>query len=287
MRPQNRVILLVLIMAGIVFSVELVSVTMLYRAAIKEETARLTETARSQARLIEAVARFDAVYSKDYPTGPVNATLSQIMDAHNNYEGFGETGEFTLSKREGDSIVFLLSHRHFDLQNPKPVPWNSTLAQPMREALSGNSGTIIGLDYRGETVLAAFEPVGELDLGIVAKIDLSEIRAPFFKAILVSGIFGVMSIIIGAGIFFRITNPILRGLSQTIINLKKTLAEVKTLRGILPLCSFCKKVRDDHGYWKQVDVYIQRYSDADISHSICPDCMKENYPEEFEAITKK
>ena len=65
---------------------------------------------------------------------------------------------------------------------------------------------------------------------------------------------------------------------KIIINkLKTALAEVKTLRGILPLCSFCKKIRDDKGYWEQVDVYIRKYSQADISHSICPECAKEHY----------
>ena len=57
--------------------------------------------------------------------------------------------------------------------------------------------------------------------------------------------------------------------------------EVKTLRGILPLCSFCKKIRDDKGYWEQVDVYIHKYSEADISHSICPECIKKHYTEAF------
>ena len=57
------------------------------------------------------------------------------------------------------------------------------------------------------------------------------------------------------------------------------ISEIQTLRGILPLCSFCKKIRNDEGYWEQVDVYIQRHSQADISHSICPDCMKKYYPE--------
>ena len=66
------------------------------------------------------------------------------------FQGFGETGEFTLSKREGDQIVFLLSHRHDDHQTPNPIPFDSGLAEPMRLALLGQSGTLIGLDYRGE-----------------------------------------------------------------------------------------------------------------------------------------
>lgn len=71
---------------------------------------------------------------------------------------------------------------------------------------------------------------------------------------------------------------------KTILDLQHALDEVKTLRGILPLCSFCKKVRDDMGYWEQVDVYILKHSQADISHSICPDCMIKHYPELLEDL---
>ena len=67
---------------------------------------------------------------------------------------------------------------------------------------------------------------------------------------------------------------------EKLINeLQEALKEIKTLRGILPLCSFCKKIRDDKGYWEQVDVYIHKHSQADISHSLCPDCSKDHYPD--------
>jgi hypothetical protein len=67
---------------------------------------------------------------------------------------------------------------------------------------------------------------------------------------------------------------------EKLINeLQGALMEIKTLRGILPLCSFCKKIRDDKGYWEQVDVYIHKHSQADISHSICPECAKKHYPD--------
>jgi len=66
---------------------------------------------------------------------------------------------------------------------------------------------------------------------------------------------------------------------ELIKRLEASLAEIKTLRGILPICSFCKKVRNDTGYWEQVDVYIHRHSEADISHSICPECLEKYYPE--------
>jgi PAS domain S-box-containing protein len=66
---------------------------------------------------------------------------------------------------------------------------------------------------------------------------------------------------------------------ELIKELQSALDEVQTLRGILPLCSFCKKIRDDSGYWEQVDIYIHKHSQADISHSICPDCAREHYPD--------
>ncbi len=66
---------------------------------------------------------------------------------------------------------------------------------------------------------------------------------------------------------------------EVIAQLKKAQDEIKILKGILPLCSFCKKIRDTKGNWVQVDVYIYRHSEADISHTVCPECRKKHYPE--------
>ncbi len=64
-----------------------------------------------------------------------------------------------------------------------------------------------------------------------------------------------------------------------IIELKKAISEIKQLSGLLPICSHCKKIRDDKGYWSQIESYIRDHSDAEFSHGICPDCAKEHYPE--------
>jgi PAS domain S-box-containing protein len=63
-----------------------------------------------------------------------------------------------------------------------------------------------------------------------------------------------------------------------IADLQSALAELKVLRGIIPVCSFCKKVRDDKGYWEQVEVYITKNSEADVSHGICPECLRKHFP---------
>ena len=71
-----------------------------------------------------------------------------------------------------------------------------------------------------------------------------------------------------------------------IIELEKALAEVKTLQGIIPICSSCKKIRDDEGFWQQVDVYVSKHSAAQFSHGICDECLKKLYPEEYAVINK-
>lgn len=62
-------------------------------------------------------------------------------------------------------------------------------------------------------------------------------------------------------------------------DLKHTLEKVRVLSGMLPICSRCKKIRDDKGYWNQIEAYIRDHSDAEFTHSLCPECMKEIFPE--------
>lgn len=212
-RDKHRIFALALIMTMSVLVVSGVAVTLLYNTAFEQKRDDLIHTAQSQARLMEAVARFDSQFSKtDYPGGPTAATLSQITDAHKQYSGMGETGEFTLARREGDQIVWLLRQRHHDLGMPESFPFANVLAEPMRHALMGQSGSLVGLDYRGEMVLAAYEPVAVLDLGIVAKIDLTEVRAPFIKTGSILALISFVVIAIGAGLFFIISNPIIQQL---------------------------------------------------------------------------
>ncbi len=91
----------------------------------------------------------------------------------------------------------------------------SKLAEPMRQALSGRSGIIIGLDYRNVMTLAAHEPVAILKMGVVAKIDMDEVRAPFIRAgIIVFGI-GLVVISLGTLLFFKVSNAMVQQLMET------------------------------------------------------------------------
>jgi hypothetical protein len=63
-----------------------------------------------------------------------------------------------------------------------------------------------------------------------------------------------------------------------IVELRRSLEEIKTLRNILPICASCKKVRDDNGYWHQMEIYLRDHSQTELSHGLCPDCVKKLYP---------
>ena len=65
---------------------------------------------------------------------------------------------------------------------------------------------------------------------------------------------------------------------QLIVELKETLSEVSSLRGLIPICTNCKNIRDDKGYWIQVEKYMSEHSEAEFTHSICPSCVDKLYP---------
>ena len=69
-----------------------------------------------------------------------------------------------------------------------------------------------------------------------------------------------------------------RRLEESVVKLQKALSEIKILGGLLPICASCKKIRDDQGYWNQIETYIASHSDAVFTHGICPDCREQLYP---------
>jgi len=76
-------------------------------------------------------------------------------------------------------------------------------------------------------------------------------------------------------------------LAQANLELRKQLEEIKMLRGILPICTCCKKIRDDKGYWNQLEIYIRDHSDAEFSHGLCPECALKLYPDYVLRIHKQ
>lgn len=143
--------------------------------------------------------------------------------------------------------------------------------------------------------------------------EIGEIKGLLRKSLLQSGIVSLLFLLAGAPfvwllvVFFRAhtaeqkeLNAELRAhkehleelvrarttaLEQETKLLQEALANVKVLRGLIPICASCKKIRDDKGYWSQLEWYIQENSDAEFSHGLCPDCVRTLYPEFLDVLS--
>ena len=220
MNLKNRTYILILILFVIVFVVEGLTLSILYSTTLEQQREQLVATAKSQAQLMESVARFDAMLSQTDNTGDAEgATLKNIHDSQLNLIGFGETGEFVLGKLENNNIVFLLQSRF--KSRADSIGQNQLFeigglnAEPMQLALAGKSGTVIARDYRGEMVLAAYEPVGSLNYGVITKINLNEIQQPFIRVGAISMFVAMVLIAIGSFLFIRVTNPMIKQLKDS------------------------------------------------------------------------
>jgi uncharacterized membrane protein YqhA len=107
---------------------------------------------------------------------------------------------------------------------------------------------------------------------------VSEILQAFSVSMLPWGLaFMVLNAVIG--LFLGKMKQADKEKSEVIAELKKALEEIKTLSGFLPICASCKKIRDDKGYWNQIEAYISEHSAAEFSHGICPECVEKLYPD--------
>jgi two-component system cell cycle sensor histidine kinase/response regulator CckA len=91
----------------------------------------------------------------------------------------------------------------------------------------------------------------------------------------------VTGVLLGRSIRYAI------GRQKLLMQLEQSAKEIKTLRGFLPICANCKKIRDDKGYWTRIETYISSRTEAEFSHGICPECAKKLYGEFFDKMGKK
>lgn len=224
MQDRKRVAALILILIAVAVVVGATASVVLYEAAVERERLRLVDLVRSQARLMEAVAEFDRTHVPAHRDATA-ATLGQIEAAYTRFQrtGLGASGEFVIGRREGERIVLLLRHRHTGVDFPAAIEWSGPAAGPMRAALSGQSGSMVGTDYAGHAVIAAYEPVAILGLGLVAKVDLWEIRARYVRAAALSGLITLVVVAGAAALVYRLVAPVMRGLKESELRVRALL----------------------------------------------------------------
>lgn len=176
----------------------------LYQIAFDKEKEAMQEALQGRASLISSIARFDRDFST-YPGDPRHGTLKQVLQGLSNLQG---PSEVLLAERDGDDMVFAFRQLAPQRFAPRRIPMDGTFAEPMRRALHGEEGVIKGLDYRGQKVLAAYQPVAGLDMGIVIKRDISEIRAPFISAGWLIADLAITLSLICSFLYFRLSAPL-------------------------------------------------------------------------------
>jgi len=167
----------------------------------------------------------------------------------------------------------------------------------------GLSLTSIRRDVNGIVLLIVLYGVGALLAGIAAAISFSRvITGPLLKLAGAAETFGrggaQQPVIVKSddevGELARVFNEMMESRKRAaedqallIEELQRTLSEVKTLRGFLPICASCKKIRKNEGSWQQIESYIREHSDAEFSHGLCPECSRTLYPEIWASLQDK
>jgi PAS domain S-box-containing protein len=215
--PLKRLVDIAMTMAIVSVAVCGVTLTVLYRASISQLEARFSDMANDKSAVISMLIRHGQLHRekalKEFGGIP-QMVLSQLVTLNTGYATLGRTGEYAVAERKGDRIKFLIRMRRQNSENLVELPWAGHEGTPMKRALSGLTGVLKGEDYQGVTVLAAYSPVPGTKWGVVVKMNMSEVREPFFRA----GVYAVLAclILVGLGTFlvYRLGIPIARGVEE-------------------------------------------------------------------------
>jgi hypothetical protein len=148
-------------------------------------------------------------------------------------------------------------------------------------------GVAVGVLYVAAVLISLWAPEKRFTLLIALLSSVFTIYAFCFKP----PVFDMWKVIFNRGIsLFAIWTTAFMGLQrkmieesreQAVFEREKALEELKILKGILSICSSCKRIRDENGYWKRIETFIREHSEADFSHSLCEECALKLYPDLF------
>lgn len=207
MTVRRRLVALAVLASTLIFVVGGLAVAFLYRAGIEREREALAEVVFGQTRLVEALFTDELMEAGGDVAEGLAGTLAQLRAAWTDFQGFGETGELTLAERRGDTLVFFLGLREDTTRAPAPIRLPSGRAEPAQWALEGRSGAGVARDYDSVAVVAAYTPVPGTPWGLVAKMDLAEVRAPYVRASVAAAGAALLVLLLGLGAGVTLGSP--------------------------------------------------------------------------------
>lgn len=208
---QRKIIIAsILMMLVVSITVLTVSLWLLYQSMFSQKVESLQTLVDRQINILQPFVIAELNNQKN-----LNLKSTIIEKNFSKESNFGKTGEFVLGVRRLDNIEFLSKFRFPIGSQKRIIPFNSDLAAPMRRALDNKSGWLIGQDYRGKKVLAAYQYLNSFDLGLVAKIDMEEVNAPFISAAIKASFVALVIVGIGGLLIFYITIPIIARLKAS------------------------------------------------------------------------
>ncbi|MCB9358155.1 MAG: PAS domain S-box protein [Calditrichaeota bacterium] len=190
------------------------SIHVLYEMHVRDFSNSLMFSVETQAHLLGAVGKYESESSDREDRERLRDSFLRALKQLSSESGAAihaeGSRELHLARLEGDSIALLLL-RSASLNDTAThyVPWSADRAEPMKRALQGESGVLQGIDCHGVEVLAAYKGLPSLGLGVVEKIDMSEVMAPFYRAALYATFLSLIVVLGGALLISRITRPLI------------------------------------------------------------------------------
>ena len=253
-----------LLIAAVGFITAVLALFALFQVGMQEERNRLQHIVKTQASLIEAVAIYD---KSQADAGKQNeafdATLSQIINAHKKIGHMGKTGEFVIGRLIDGKAAILV---HDDETGESSFQAVTYSAAPLLKALNGESGIIIAKDYDNIDVMAAFEPVKELGIGLVVKVDTAELYQPFINAAAVVGFFSLLTLLGGIYVSRKLAEPVLRQ-EQILSDLYDSQRDLNSAQALAHLGSWRWNMIDNSEEWSDEQFRIFGYELGEVSPS--------------------
>lgn len=209
MNDRPRILWLVLILTAVSCVVAATSLAVIYDLTFEKIKTELVAEVEHHAELVESMAADHAALRNRIAAAATDPSLPRFKDIH--IPDFGRTGQYDIAVRVPNGVAYATGERDGDDAH-RALDENDPRTLPMRKALDGEIGFAISEGPSGEKVMAAHHPLPGLNAGLVARIDLDEVREPFLRAglIVVGG--GGMAVLLGSLLLFRVTGPLFRSM---------------------------------------------------------------------------